>query len=34
MIKENATTDQSAPPAGMVIVVNWAEELKAKVPLK
>jgi hypothetical protein len=31
MIKENAG-DRNTRPAGMVVVQNWTEELKAKVP--
>jgi Tol biopolymer transport system component/tRNA A-37 threonylcarbamoyl transferase component Bud32 len=34
MIKENAMTEQNAPPASMVVVVKWGEELKARVPGK
>ncbi len=36
MIKENAATDQTstATPASMVVVLNWFEELKARVPAK
>jgi serine/threonine-protein kinase len=35
VIKENATNDQSstATPASMVVVVNWLEELKQRVPV-
>jgi hypothetical protein len=34
-IKENATNEQSstATPASMVVVVNWLEELKQRVPV-
>ena len=32
MIKENAgSSEGNAPPAGMIVVQNWFEELKAKV---
>ncbi len=34
MIKDNATGDRASAPASMVVVVNWSEELKAKVPVK
>ena len=32
MIKDTATGDPNATPASMVVVLNWFEELKAKVP--
>ena len=31
MIKEDSAADRSAP-VGIVVVVNWQEELKAKLP--
>jgi len=31
MIRENVARDRSAP-VGMVVVQNWFDELKAKVP--
>ena len=36
MIKENAPTEQTSTttPASMVVVLNWFEELKARVPVK
>jgi len=36
LIKDNAATDQTstAPPASMVVVLNWLEELKQRVPVK
>jgi serine/threonine-protein kinase len=36
MIKENAPTEQTSTtmPASMVVVLNWFEELKARVPTK
>jgi len=36
MIKENAPTEQTSTttPASMVVVINWFEELKARVPVK
>ena len=36
MIKDIAPTGQKspAPAASMVVVLNWLEELKAKVPTK
>ena len=30
MIKENVARDQNATPAGMVVVLDWFEELKSK----
>ena len=32
MIKENAPRDRNATPAGIVVVQNWLEELKQRVP--
>jgi len=32
MMKDNAAGDSSATPANMVVVLNWLEELKARVP--
>ena len=33
MIKENVgSSEGSAPPASMIVVQNWFEELKAKLP--
>ena len=32
MIRESVARDRNAPPAGMVVVQNWFEELRAKVP--
>jgi hypothetical protein len=33
MIKENSgSSDGNAPLASMIVVLNWFEELKAKVP--
>jgi len=32
MIKDNATGDPNATPASMVVVLNWLEELKQRVP--
>jgi len=32
MIKENVARDRSATPAGMVVVLDWFEELKSKLP--
>ena len=34
MIKDGTTGDQNAAPANMVVVLNWLEELKAKLPTK
>jgi hypothetical protein len=34
MIKENGPGGQNATPASMVMVINWLEELKARVPTK
>jgi Tol biopolymer transport system component len=34
MIKENAGGDQNTAPASMVVVLNWTEELKQRVPTK
>ena len=31
MIKDNVGADQTATPASMVVVLNWLEELKARV---
>jgi len=31
MIKDSDTVDQKAPPATMVVTLNWFEELKARV---
>ena len=33
MIKESATGDPTATPASMVVVLNWFEELKQRVPM-
>ena len=33
MIKDNASGDQASTPASMVVVLNWAEELKTKAPV-
>jgi Tol biopolymer transport system component len=33
MIKDNAAGDPNATPASMVVVLNWSEELKARVPV-
>ena len=33
MIKNAAGGDQASTPASMIVVVNWVEELKAKVPM-
>ena len=33
MIKDNTGGDQSTSPS-MVVVLNWVEELKARVPTK
>jgi hypothetical protein len=32
MIKDNASGDQTSTPASVVVVLNWAEELKEKAP--
>lgn len=32
MIKENVAANQNTTRAGIVVVLNWFEELKAKVP--
>jgi hypothetical protein len=32
MIKDSATDDPNATPASMVVVLNWFEELKQRVP--
>ncbi len=32
MIKDNASGDQASAPPSVVVVLNWAEELKAKLP--
>jgi len=32
MIKRNTTGDQTSAPAGMIVVLNWLEELKQKLP--
>jgi serine/threonine-protein kinase len=34
MIKDNGGADPNATPANFVVVLNWFEELKARVPLK
>jgi serine/threonine-protein kinase len=34
MIKGNTAGDQTSTPASMVVVLNWIEELKARVPMK
>jgi hypothetical protein len=34
IIKDNAIGDQPSTPASMVPVLDWAGELKAKVPTK
>lgn len=34
MIKDNTPGNQTAAPASMVVVLNWFEELKARLPLK
>ena len=34
MIKDNAGGDPTSPPTSMVVVLNWTEELKARVPTK
>jgi serine/threonine-protein kinase len=34
MIKANAGSNQTSVSASMVVVINWAEELKAQVPTK
>jgi serine/threonine-protein kinase len=33
MIKNAAGGDQASTPASMIVVVNWVEELMAKVPI-
>ena len=32
MIKDNASGDQTSTLPSMVVVLNWVEELKARVP--
>ena len=32
MIKENSAGDPNATPASLIVVLNWFEELKAKLP--
>ncbi len=34
MIKESTTGDPNATPVSLVVVLNWLEELKARVPTK
>ena len=34
MIKDNAAGDQASTSASMIVVVNWTEELKARLPAK
>jgi len=34
MIKESGTGDQGATPATMIVVLNWTEELKQRVPTR
>ena len=34
MIKETAANDRSATAARIIVVLNWFEELKARVPIK
>ena len=34
MIKNNTVGDQTSTPAGVVVVLNWTEELKTRVPTK
>lgn len=34
MIKDSAVGDPTATPASMVVVLNWLEELKQRVPMK
>jgi serine/threonine-protein kinase len=34
MLKEDAASDRDAAPAAMIVVQNWFEELKARVPTK
>jgi hypothetical protein len=34
MIKDAPAGDPKATPASMVVVLNWFEELKARVPAK
>jgi serine/threonine-protein kinase len=34
MIKDTASGDQTSTPASMVVVLNWVEELKSRVPTK
>ena len=34
MLKDSPASDQNATPAGMVVVLNWFEELKRLVPTK
>ena len=34
MIKEGSGADQAAAPRSLIVVLNWAEELKRLVPTK
>jgi hypothetical protein len=34
MVKENAAAGDPARPAGFVVVLNWLEELKQRVPTR
>jgi serine/threonine-protein kinase len=34
MLKDDATRDPNSAPAGIVVVLNWFEELKAKLPAR
>jgi hypothetical protein len=34
MIKDNRSRDQTSAPASIIVVLNWTEELKQRVPVK
>jgi hypothetical protein len=34
MLKERAAGDPNAPPASLIVVLNWFEELKGPVPTR
>jgi serine/threonine-protein kinase len=34
MIKDNVTRDQTSTPASIIVVLNWLEELKQRLPVK
>ena len=33
-IKDNLARDQTSAPASIIVVLNWTEELKQRVPVK